>query len=356
MEKYLQNIFDDFDVKEADDILTEVKDVYLPKEREELRSRILKKVGIKDVTEMPGERYRKRYHARTLRIRNAAACFVGIIIISAVSVYAYSGKSLFEFFLQQQDDEAVGDYVGYDGDTMSLDRHQIKIDSCLFDEAIGGGYCVITVQGKNSTDEELKKFLDYEYIGFSFFSDSVIVGMERTIQDGIVYIPIIFTQSTDQTDGVKFCVIGGSDYVQEKGGVIDKDAVETIIYNEDDSIAGVELGYLNVETTKKLQNKQKLFQSDAKLSISAIGLMIDNLDVTTIDELSIEYQNGEKEFFVKDRIPVSDDILFGWSTNRSSDPDFDEAIYSRHQLLFGKVIDLDSVSKAYINGEEIDLS
>lgn|GEM_PF-6789908 len=45
MEKFLQNIFDDFNVEESEVTLNEIENMSLPKERADLYSLILEKAG-----------------------------------------------------------------------------------------------------------------------------------------------------------------------------------------------------------------------------------------------------------------------------------------------------------------------
>jgi len=356
MEKFLQNIFDDFNVEESEVILNEIENMSLPKERADLYSLILEKAEIKGVGKIVGlNKKNKRNIKRTLiKIRNAAACFGGVLLLSSISVYAFSGKSLFDFFLQQDADKSISSYAEYDGDTMHIDDYKIKLSSCLFDEEIGSGYCVLTVEGKDKTGDDLTKFLNSNYIHFSFRSSSAFAEIERTIQDDIVYIPVIFLQ--DNIKDIKLWVIGDSDYIEEKEASIVDGQVKDIVYHEDGSIAKVNLGSLNLKNSKKLPNKHRTFQTNAKLVISSIGLMVEGLDEGTIFDLSIEYKNGTTEIVIENHKILSETMMLTTMSNYVDDSNVEKGRYVKTQLLYGNVIELDNISKVNINGEQIDLN
>jgi len=117
---------------------------------------------------------------------------------------------------------------------------------------------VLTVEGKDKTGDDLKKFLNSNYIHFSFRSSSALAEIERTIQDDIVYIPIIFSQNNIKD--IKLWVIGDSDYIEEKEASIVDGQVEDIVYHEDGSIAEVDLGYLNLKNSKNFQISTEHFK------------------------------------------------------------------------------------------------
>jgi|GEM_PF-4092701 len=84
--------------------------------------------------------------------------------------------------------------------------------------------------------------------------------------------------------------------------------------------------------------------------------MAEGLDNGSIFDFSIEYKNGTTKIFIENHKVLSETMMLTTASNYVDDSNVVKGRYVESRLLYGKVIELDNISKVNINGEQIDLN
>lgn len=266
-------------------------------------------------------------------IGNIAALLAVAVIVSSTIVYAYSGKTVWEFFFSQEEKvEDALELYDINGQNFTIGDYTITLEETLYEEETGIGYFVVSYKKQGGKPEiELNKYgqaVSMNAVDNRFFIDIDFGGMQNvkySYEGNVLYEYVYFT------------TLEGYDRTID---LVDKN------YEDTTNLTGYKTYTYTIKETKKI--KKFVLEDNIDMKMSPLGLSIycqHKLDAVFVE---VFYENGESETLIED--------IEQMDLRCESEEDENGKVTEKveYRETFKEVKDVDSIAYIEYNGKRID--